>query len=91
MGVPWWLSRLRIWHHLCCGSGHYCGMSLIPDLGTSACCRSGQKEMINKKIMKLGCRRFLELPPKTWLVRICYDQQGPVGSTGNSTQYSVMI
>ena len=22
IGVPWWLSRLRIWHHHCCGSSY---------------------------------------------------------------------
>ena len=27
-GVPWWLSRLRIWCH-CCGSGHCCGVGSV--------------------------------------------------------------
>ena len=37
LGVPWWLSGLRIWH------GHCCGVCLIPGPGTSACRGSGQK------------------------------------------------
>ena len=37
-GVPWWLSRIRIW---CC---HCCGMSLIPVLGTSTCHGRDQKK-----------------------------------------------
>ena len=28
-GVPWWLSRLSIWHYHYCGSGHCCGSCLI--------------------------------------------------------------
>ena len=31
--VPLWLSRLRIWHCHCCGSGYSYGASLIPRLG----------------------------------------------------------
>lgn len=33
-----WHSTLRMWHHHCCGSG-----STISGLGTSICCRHGQK------------------------------------------------
>ena len=43
LGVPMWLSRLRI---PCChysGSGHRCGKSLILGLGTSTCLWCGQK------------------------------------------------
>ena len=29
-GVPWWLSRLRIQHCHCCGSGCSCGSGSIP-------------------------------------------------------------
>ena len=36
-GDPWWLSRLRIQHFHCCGSG------LIPGPGASACLRHSQK------------------------------------------------
>ena len=36
-GVPWWLSRLRLQHSHCYGVGP------VPGLGTSACCRHGQK------------------------------------------------
>ena len=36
-GVPWWLSRLRIWCCHCCASGYRCGMGLISGLGSSAC------------------------------------------------------
>ena len=27
LGVPMWLSRLRIWHRHCSGLGHCCGMA----------------------------------------------------------------
>lgn len=40
-GVPWWPSRLRIWHH-CYGSG------LIPGPGTSAGLRHGQNSHTKK-------------------------------------------
>ena len=42
-GVLWWLSRLRIQH------GCYCGMSLIPGLGTSASLGHSQKTKQSKK------------------------------------------
>lgn len=38
MGVPWWLSGLRIWR---C---HSCGRSLLPDPGASECPWHGQKK-----------------------------------------------
>ena len=44
VGVPWWLSGLRIW---CChysGSGHCYGAGLMPGSGTSPCYRHGQEE-----------------------------------------------
>ena len=42
-GISWQLSRLRIQHCHCCGSGHCCDTdSLLPGLGTSACHRCGQ-------------------------------------------------
>ena len=37
IGVPWWLSGLRIQHGHCRGSSCCCGAGLIPGLGTSAC------------------------------------------------------
>ena len=36
-GVPWWLSRLRIWHCHCYGLGHFCGEGLMSGPGTSTC------------------------------------------------------
>ena len=39
-GVPWWPSRLRIWH---C---HYSRVGSIPGPGTSTCCGQGQKKII---------------------------------------------
>ena len=42
MGVPWWLSGLRIWHS--CSSGYCCGSRSIPDLGASACPGHSQKK-----------------------------------------------
>ena len=42
-GVPWWLSRLRIWHCHCCGLGS------IPGPGTSACWGNSQKKKKKKK------------------------------------------
>ena len=53
LGVPWWLSRLRIQHCHYCGSGYCCGGGLIPGLGTSACCRHDQKEK-NLKFYLVG-------------------------------------
>ena len=44
IGVPWWLSRLRIYCCHCYGLGHCYGMSLIPVLGNSACCGHGWKK-----------------------------------------------
>ena len=44
MGVPWWLSELRIWHCHCCGLGHCCGVGLIPGPGISACHRQTHKK-----------------------------------------------
>ena len=49
MGVPWWLSRLRIWHCQCCGLGRCCGVGLIPIPGVSMCHRHGQKKKKKKK------------------------------------------
>ena len=37
VGVPVWLSRLRIWHCHYSGLGHYIDMGSIPGLGTSTC------------------------------------------------------
>ena len=48
IGVPWWLSALKIQHCYCCGSSHCCGMCLIPGPRISACCRHGQKTKPNK-------------------------------------------
>ena len=41
--VPWWLSRLRVWHCQCCGVG------LIPGPGIPTCCGYGKKSKTNKK------------------------------------------
>ena len=42
LGVPWWLSGLRIWHCHCCGPG------LMPGPGPSPCHQCGQKEKQNR-------------------------------------------
>ena len=42
-------SRLRIWHCHCCDSGHFCGMSSIPSLGTSTCHRHGKERKEGRK------------------------------------------
>ena len=53
-GVPWWLSRLRIWCH-CYGSVDCCGAGLLPGLGTPARLEYSQKKQISKiKIKKQG-------------------------------------
>ena len=49
MGVPWWLSGLRLWHCHCCGCGYCCDSGLIPGLGNSACCRYSQKKKKEKR------------------------------------------
>lgn len=43
IGVPWWLSRLRISRCRCCSKGS------IPDLGISACHRHGQMDVIKAR------------------------------------------
>ena len=43
MGVPWWLSVLRIWHCHCSGLGS------VPGLGTSTCHRHNQKRKEKKE------------------------------------------
>ena len=53
-GVPHWLSRLRIWHCHCCGSGHCCGARLIPSQGTSTCPCQGQNNN-NPSEQNKGC------------------------------------
>ena len=45
-GVPWWLSRLRIWCCHCCGLGHHSGTGSIPGPQTSACYGHGQKKFV---------------------------------------------
>ena len=47
-GVPLWCNRLRIRCH-CTGLGHWCGMSLIPGLGISTCCRHIQNKQKRTK------------------------------------------
>ena len=56
IGVPWWLSRLRIWHCHCCGSGCCCGVGLIPDLGTFSChrCSWNQKQNVSIDVSSEG-------------------------------------
>lgn len=57
-GVPWWFSGLRIWYCQCHGgSGHCCGISLIPGPRTSACHGHGKK--IKKLWWKILCPRPL--------------------------------
>ena len=34
LGVPSWLSGLRIWLCHCCGSSYSCGVCSVPGLGT---------------------------------------------------------
>ena len=43
-GVFLWLSRLRIQHCRCRGSGGCCGVGSIPGPGTSTCSGRGQKK-----------------------------------------------
>ena len=43
IGVPWWLSRLRIWHCHCCDSRHCCGLSLTPGPGNFSMLRERPK------------------------------------------------
>ena len=51
IGVPWWYSRLRIWHYHCCGLGSSCILGSVPGTGNSSCCRHGHKE---KKIQLIN-------------------------------------
>ena len=43
-GVPWRLSRLRIWCCHCSSSGNSCGMGSIPGPWTSTCLVCGQRK-----------------------------------------------
>ena len=54
-GVPWWLSRFRICHCHCCGSGHCCGVGSIPDLGTFTCCGRGQNKTPKQTTKRTSC------------------------------------
>ena len=49
LGVPYWLSGLRIWHSHFCGSGCCCGTGLITGPRTSTCYEGGQKTKTKKK------------------------------------------
>ena len=44
IGVPLWLSGLRIPHCHCCCSGYSCVTGSVPGLGTSTCWRHSQKK-----------------------------------------------
>ena len=45
--IPWWCSRLRIWHCHSCGTGCSSGVGSIPGLGTAACRACSQKQQQN--------------------------------------------
>ena len=53
--VPWWLSRLRIWHCHCCGSHHFCGIGLILD-----------QEPRHAEGMP-QTKKYKQTPPNLWL------------------------
>ena len=46
--APLW-HRIRIWYCCSCGTGHNCGMGLIPGPGTSTYCRCSQKRKKKRK------------------------------------------
>ena len=52
-GAPLWLSRSRIRHCPCSGSGRCCGAGSIPGPGTSTSCGMAQKK---RKIRKIEAR-----------------------------------
>ena len=49
-GIPWWLSRLRIWHCYFCGAGS------VPGAGTSTCCGCHQKTENKQKLMRMNLK-----------------------------------
>ena len=51
LGVPWWPSRLGIWHYHCSGLGHYCGTGSMPGLGTSICYGHSQKKYLSVRVL----------------------------------------
>ena len=64
MGVPWWLSRLKIQHCHCCSSGYICSMGSIPGSQTSTNCWCGGKKKCDESY-KGQCRaqsRDLNVP-----------------------------
>ena len=52
-----WHRSLRIQHCHCNGSGHCCGMGLIPGLGTSIC--HGQAKKKKKERKKEGKKEYM--------------------------------
>jgi len=49
IGGPWWLSRLRIQHCHCHGSGYFCGLGSVPGPETSICHGHSKKKKKKKK------------------------------------------
>lgn len=49
LGVLWWLSRLRLWHH-CCGSGYCCDAGQLSGLGDFPMPLAWKQQNNNKKI-----------------------------------------
>ena len=58
LGVPWWLSGLRIWCCYCCGSGCCCGRDSIPGLGELPHVRGTAKK---KKLLVAKANRLFIL------------------------------
>ena len=61
LGVPWWLSGLRIWHCHCCGLGCCCGTDSVP--GPRTCAWHGHsqtKPNQNKQIKKKNKQVFMK-------------------------------
>ena len=55
VGVPWWLSRLRIRSCHCCGSGYSCGS--VPGLGTSTLGTAQNQKTNKQKPREVDCPR----------------------------------
>ena len=62
IGVPWWLSRLRIWHRHCCGSDCICGVAqeLPYGMGMAKKKRRRRQKEDFQHILSSTCREYLK-------------------------------
>ena len=90
IGVPWWLSRLRIWHCHCYGSGCCCGTGSIPDPGSLVFLGHSQKKKKgNRNVILVVGVVALEIPVLFLLSTARKIFRGELGPTFNLTSREV--